>query len=182
MFRNYLAGVCCVTAILGLTGCETIHNSRESESILAQQRGDMRILRQNVGSIAGRLEGVEMENERLAKLCERQNSSGEIRALRTEVQQLQERLSALESAREKDKQELVAVISRKLEALMEKSPAAGGTGSSAGVYCREHVVQTGETLSAIAKAYGVTVDAIVEASDLSNPDKLHPNQTLRIPE
>jgi len=42
-------------------------------------------------------------------------------------------------------------------------------------------VQPGETLDSIAKQYGVTVEAIVEANDLADPDVIEVGQGLTIP-
>lgn len=44
-----------------------------------------------------------------------------------------------------------------------------------------HIVASGDTLSGIAKKYGVTVQALVEANMLSNPDLLQIGQALAIP-
>ncbi|KXH81739.1 glycosyl hydrolase family 18 protein [Sporosarcina sp. HYO08] len=44
-----------------------------------------------------------------------------------------------------------------------------------------HVVQSGETLTAIARQYGVTVGQIVRANQLENPDQLVPGLALVIP-
>jgi len=44
-----------------------------------------------------------------------------------------------------------------------------------------HVVQAGETLSAIAARYGVTTTALAEANQLQNPDRLAIGQRLVIP-
>ncbi|OKO88663.1 glycoside hydrolase family 18 protein [Geobacillus proteiniphilus] len=44
-----------------------------------------------------------------------------------------------------------------------------------------HVVQSGQTLSGIAEAYGTTVEEIVRANKLPNPDKLVVGQALVIP-
>ncbi len=46
---------------------------------------------------------------------------------------------------------------------------------------RFHVVRRGETLSAIAVRYGTSVEAIVEANGLSNPDMIYVGQRLIIP-
>ncbi len=43
-----------------------------------------------------------------------------------------------------------------------------------------HTVQAGETLWDIAQAYGITVDSIVSANDLSNPNRLKVGQKLEI--
>jgi murein DD-endopeptidase MepM/ murein hydrolase activator NlpD len=45
-----------------------------------------------------------------------------------------------------------------------------------------YVVQSGDILSAIAERYAVTVDALVKANNISNPDALVVGQTLTIPE
>ncbi len=44
-----------------------------------------------------------------------------------------------------------------------------------------HVVKNGEYLKAIAARYKVTVDAIVRANNLRNPNLIYPGQRLRIP-
>ncbi|HHT74242.1 MAG TPA: peptidoglycan DD-metalloendopeptidase family protein [Firmicutes bacterium] len=43
-----------------------------------------------------------------------------------------------------------------------------------------HTVQSGETLWDIAQAYGITVDSIVSANDLTNPNRLRVGQKLEI--
>lgn len=45
-----------------------------------------------------------------------------------------------------------------------------------------HTVSSGESLFVIAQRYGVTIDAIVEANDLANPNQLSIGQQLIIPE
>jgi LysM repeat protein len=45
-----------------------------------------------------------------------------------------------------------------------------------------HTVQAGETLWDVANQYGVTVEALVAANELSDPDALEPGQRLVIPE
>ncbi len=60
------------------------------------------------------------------------------------------------------------------------SPTAGGAGAApqAG---GEHTVRAGETLSAIARRYGVTTTAIASANRLTNPNALQIGQQLQIP-
>jgi LysM repeat protein len=61
-------------------------------------------------------------------------------------------------------------------ATLQSSGTSGNTGTQT-----THTVQTGETLSTIAQRYGVTVNAIVTANNLSNPDRLNVGQQLVIP-
>jgi LysM repeat protein len=44
-----------------------------------------------------------------------------------------------------------------------------------------HVVKRGETLSRIARLYGVRVADIVQANGLRDPNRIHPGQLLCIP-
>ncbi len=52
---------------------------------------------------------------------------------------------------------------------------------AAGLRGQVHVVQSGESLLGIAAQYGVTVEAIMEANDLSNPDNIVVGNELIIP-
>ena len=55
----------------------------------------------------------------------------------------------------------------------------GRTGS--GAAARTHKVQAGETLTAIAKRYGVKLEALMAANPGLNPKRLQVNQSLNIP-
>jgi peptidoglycan-N-acetylglucosamine deacetylase len=59
----------------------------------------------------------------------------------------------------------------------------GGSGGNPGIVASQaiHTVASGETLYGIALRYGVTVNAIVQANDLANPDRLNLGQQLIIP-
>ena len=45
-----------------------------------------------------------------------------------------------------------------------------------------HTVERGEILSKIAVQYGVSVDAIIDANEIENPDRLKVGQKLFIPQ
>ena len=45
-----------------------------------------------------------------------------------------------------------------------------------------HVVEPGETLSSIAKKYGVTLEEIIQANDIKNPNLIYPGQEIKIPQ
>jgi LysM repeat protein len=49
------------------------------------------------------------------------------------------------------------------------------------VPAQNHTVQAGETLTAIAQRYGVTVQAIVSANNIANPDRVAVGTVLIIP-
>jgi len=46
---------------------------------------------------------------------------------------------------------------------------------------QEYTVQAGDTLGAIAAQFGVTVDAIVQANSIADPNLIVPGETLIIP-
>ena len=61
-------------------------------------------------------------------------------------------------------------------------PATSPTNTPAtGLQGERYVVQAGDTLLQIANRYGVTVEAIVQANKLENPDVLRVGQELIIP-
>ena len=58
---------------------------------------------------------------------------------------------------------------------------AGGALAPVDRSATTHVVRAGETLSAIARRYGVTVEELVQTNGLNNPDLIYAGQILTIP-
>ncbi len=44
-----------------------------------------------------------------------------------------------------------------------------------------YTVEAGDTLFSIAQRFGVTLDAVIEANNISNPDVIFEGATLTIP-
>jgi LysM repeat protein len=65
--------------------------------------------------------------------------------------------------------------------IIRPSPTAVAEPTAQPVEETTHVVKDGEVLGAIASQYGVTVDAIVKANNLSDPNSLSIGQKLIIP-
>ena len=69
--------------------------------------------------------------------------------------------------------QVVAPTSTAAAPVPTETPGAGGQ--------QTYVVQAGDTLGAIAAEFGVTVDAIVQANEITDPNLIVPGETLVIP-
>jgi len=166
-----------------LAGCTTLNSQRRSQAL--RRDNDLSALKAHVAKLENRVNDIEgarrrMYEENDALRAEIKRESEKLRAELTAVQDL---VKAVEKARARDRQklvdEIVAILSKRVSVLLrEHQPApAYQTG-------REHTVQQGETLSEIARAYGVTVKAIVRANKQlkSEATIIRPGQKLFIPE
>jgi nucleoid-associated protein YgaU len=91
---------------------------------------------------------------------------------------LDARIKAVDAARERDKQVILDQLAKELVAL---SGAKSGTGSATAPGGTEHVVKTGETLSTIARQYGVNVTDLARANGITDINVLRVGQKLTIP-
>ncbi len=157
-----------LSAALFLSGCQTY----QGQATRTRQVEDRRIEKENQRRMTGRLETLEMEMGRISR---------ELDNLR---QSLEVRCSAIEHKSEKDKRELIARLTVQLEKLIKQAtPAPIAPAASGGTaYGYEHVVQRGETLSTIAKAYNVTTKALINANKIKNANQLSIGQKLFVPE
>lgn len=73
---------------------------------------------------------------------------------------------------------LTVILVATLLLSMSVGPSAWGVLAEEELY---HTVKRGETLSSISRLYGVTVQAIIEANQLTNPNLIYEGQRLRIP-
>ena len=166
-------------AIMG-SGCETLsgRQRRQSETRLYHEMANMKA---SVQRLEQRLDGLEAGREDVyAQLAAIQATQDRLTAQRgAELEALDSKLAAQKAAAERTRQELVDKLSRKMADIMKTSAPATAVRSESGY---EHVVKPGETLSEIAKAYGVSVSVITKANSLKNPDDLRVGQKLFIPE
>jgi len=183
-----LGGIPLVILLACATGCQMYQQEKARREM--QEREDLMMVQEDSRRLTGRVESLEMELERLDR--ELAGMRNEItRSVETETGALDERmrriegdLQRLERAREQDKQEIIDSLSKKIAQVMQ-SAGSGGTArrqNRRSEYGYEHVVQTGETLSEIAAAYGVSVKSIQEENDIRNPNQVRVGQKLFIPE
>jgi predicted RNase H-like nuclease (RuvC/YqgF family) len=137
-----------------LTGCETLQTPQQRQQATARQQAASRMTEEKIYRLQGKIESVEMENARLIQ--DMQQLRNEMRSLSSQVGQLGSGMQNLESRQARDKQEVINQVSGRVESLIKKQAAARPKKASG----REHVVESGHTLSAIAQAYGTSISAI----------------------
>jgi len=175
---------CFVLAVAMLAGCTT---SSPQAGAVNQMRlkSDIDNLQEETMGINGRLEALEVLQSELKKnqFETREGSRNSVEALSARMLRMEEQIGALESARQKDREEISRALSEKLLRLVGPSGGRGTTSRPAGgsEYAYEHVVQKGETISAIAVLYKATVEAIVRENNLRNPDAIREGQKLYVP-
>jgi len=154
-----------------LSGCETMPLQLQTRADRTSLSQDQLIAQENQRRLAGRLETLEMELGQINR---------DLSALRS---QLDSRCAAIEQKSEADKREMVSRLSGELDKLMKQAsasrPSAAPTPSGKGI---EHVVQPGETLYIISKAYNVSSKTIIDVNKIQDPGRLSVGQKLFIPQ
>lgn len=186
----WLAAMC---ALPLCSGCLATYGMQEEQT--AQQE-DIAILQEKYRRLEGRLEGFDLAIQQLQRAVEvmqaRPNgpSSADLDQLQTRISSLDGQLRSLDAARQRDRQEIVDTLSTKIATLVNASGGSRGGGSrpaasqnkrSASQEGYEHVVAPGETLSAIASAYNVRMQDIIDANNIAKPEALRVGQKLFIP-
>jgi LysM repeat protein len=188
-----------VLLLLVFSGClATTKRVEVVETDLLRQRAwtDERLAR-----LEEDIEALRAENDALRLLLEdlRGDFAGFGEQVATQVSDLDERsatanaeiLKNREEAeerdrqREQDREELLQRMNVILEEVVRENAALreriDSLESSAFTFGQMHRVQEGESVASIARKYGVTPEAIVEANDLSNANLIHVGQELLIP-
>lgn len=147
-------------------------------------RGELRALRQeqaassaNVGRLQSDLYAASANQSDYATQAQFADLARQIESLRAAV--------AAESAeRAKGQQRIYDDIVKKMTDIAKQQQQAAAKNAAQRTYGSgwEHVVQPGESLSAIAAAYRVKVDAIVRANEIKNPNALRAGEKLFIPD
>ena len=140
------------------------------------------VLDEKLNRLRAELEDLQFRQQKTEKAIESiQTDLKELRrnmgtAYTDDLKALEERIAAVDAARQKDKQIIVDELARQL--------AGMGTGGKPSKRhdpgAKEHVVQKGETLSGIARQYGVSVGDLKKVNNLTG-DSLAVGQKLVIP-
>jgi LysM repeat protein len=184
----WIVGAVAAAAMLGMARPATVAGADDT---VAQS---LSVLEEKVDRLRAQVEDLQFRNQKQQQQIEdlqsqitqiRKSSGG---ASADDIAQLQAQIKAVDAARERDRQVIVDQVARELAAISggsrtgSKPPKPGGssnfTNTGGGA---EHVVQKGETLTTIARAYGVGIEDLKKANQLTNPNDLKVGQKLVIP-
>lgn len=165
-----------IFAMFSLTGCSSLLTG-------AGQGGrslgsDVESLRAEVYQLNVRIQELESSNQKLHRDMDALNAAnmengGSVKA---SVADIKADLDRMKAEQDSVKKEIVADLSGKMAAVIKE------TSSNAGAVGRNHVVASGDTLSAICTAYGVKMEAIIKANNLKDANSIRIGQKLFIPE
>ncbi len=170
-------------ALVLLAGCQTTPRQLEAETRREEWEDSWS---RRLSSIETRL--FELENSIARQHREQREidrrvanlSSAVGTAQREEIEALRKELAAARGETERKIAAILEEVARENERILQAIRAARGTAAYAQGY--EHVVRSGETVSTIAREYGTTVSAIVEANQLTDPNAIRVGQILFVPE
>ena len=188
------------TAIL--SGCGTMYSGfgtyGQDRERLQNQRDQARLreqmeriqLQQDAGSALSAARDAEARLNQLDLRLERLEAASrgvsyaflaDIEALRRENESLRAQIADARASQEQMRSEIVASVKSLLKEQQSRAATAAASAATKAMSGYEHKVEQGQTLSAIAQAYGVTVKKIMDANKLKS-DAIRVGQVLFIPD
>jgi LysM repeat protein len=137
------------------------------------------VLEEKVNKLKAEVEDLQFRQQKTEQALEALRA--EIKELRIagggasaeQLAALEAKIAAVDTARQKDKQAIIDQLAKELANLGTGKPAVTPTG-------KEHIVAKGETLTVIARTYGVTVADLKKANHLTG-DTISAGQKLVVP-
>jgi LysM repeat protein len=192
LMKNLVLFIVVLPVLLGAAGCQTTTGWEQQRQQDARMVSEITELRVSMQRMEHRLADLTREQEVLGR---------DLQVLRQDVRQQGARndaaLAAVSSRVDEQsrsqaamRQELTSELSTRMESILRAQqarstptqPRAGGTSRPTQQAGYEHQVQAGETLSDIARAYGVSSQDIINANQMRDPNVLRVGQKLFIPE
>ncbi len=196
-----LRSVFAAVAVLGVfgCGCETVGSRSHLGSAAGGSRVDPRVeaarsitraeqLEADLRRLQEQVNGLSETQQHVLSQAESRvaQSRQESLALRSDLESLRRELATLKTEQQQLRgavDDLPARVSRAVAAARPPSPPAGTASRprSASAVGYEHVVEAGQTLSEIARAYGVRMESIVQENNLKDAGSIRVGQKLFIP-
>jgi LysM repeat protein len=158
--------------------------AQAQEQTIAQQ---VSILDERLSKLRADVDALQFNQQQIQQdIKQIQGQMDEVRhagpsASANDVQALETRVKALDAARETDKKVIIDQLAKELAAMSGGSRGSKtATPAAPAETGNEHVVQSGETLTSIAKSCGVTIADLRKANNLTS-DSLKVGQKLVIP-
>lgn len=162
-------------SVLG-SGCSSLMVSQDEE---LRQDAEIDRLKADMMRLQGQVSELAQVQDRVASdvAALQSEQSAKSRAIDARLGTVERTVGDAAGERERLRQSIVSDVSQKVSTLIKTStpPARAESGY-------EHIVKSGETMSAIATAYKVNVNAIMQANGIKNPNSLRVGQKLFIPE
>lgn len=160
------------------SGCVTMVD----QNTMAQQQADMEKLRENVQHIQEKINGLELEQQNLQRdIGSMKGAPKEDMLVRNRLDTLERQVQSLAAGRDADRKQIVnqvaSIVGSSGSSSSGKATSSSRSSAQSGY---EHVVESGQTLSAIAVAYKVSVSSIKKANSMKS-DTLRVGQKLFIP-
>ncbi len=158
--------------------------------VTPQENARIELFRQQTERLAERVNAMQEDYARLEQrlsqvepqlktLTTLQNENAK---LRDDVKTLRDELAQVKADRETMRKQISDDIAGRITTLINQQNASVKTQKTATETGRLHVVEAGQTLSEIARAYKTTVAIITKANNMTSADRLRIGQELFIPD
>jgi LysM repeat protein len=186
MKKQFILSLCAAGGMaLVLCGCEAMggynretHAQRQQYEMVRAQTNQMNQFSASVSALQNSnseiIKVLNDFNQKIAAL-EQRNA-----VLERNVSNLQQQLAAEKQERQTTINRMIDQVSKEVSKASTAAAASSGSGPAGSGEFYEHKVEAGTTLSAIAKAYGVSVQEIMAANKMKD-SMLRVGQTLYIP-
>lgn len=148
---------------------------------LAQQAQTLRDIQYTLQALSAKVEVIEQQQSALASRIATLERGGNA-ASKDELAALRADFNALKAEQGKLRGEIVSDLTGKIKTIADKQRAAIEQQQAAQKTGYTHVVESGQTLSAIAQAYKVNVKSIMKANKIKDPTRIRVGQELFIPD
>ncbi|MCX6985560.1 MAG: LysM peptidoglycan-binding domain-containing protein [Lentisphaerae bacterium] len=172
--------------VFALCGCEAMGGRDSRDSQLQKQQFEMvRAQTNQMNQVSASISALQNSNAEIVKIVNDFNQKianleQRSAALEKNISSLQQQLTAEKQERQTTINKMIDQVSKEVSKASTPAPSSGGSGPVGAGDFLEHKVESGQTLGAIAKAYGVTVQEIMTANRMKD-SVLRVGQTLYVP-